>query len=141
MKNSGEPRSHSGTISVCMFEQAVHGTCERIFKIRLANSRERERKCAKFNRKFNIRLMCPSSKSLTSARRELYRLDASQSEKHSYFMVSLLLLLSYKIYMYSMSYIPPLSQLVASYLSLKKVLRPFYKLKLSVQSKGNIYVV
>lgn len=56
-------------------------------------------------------------------------------------MVSLLLLLSYKIYMYSMSYIPPLSQLVASYLSLKKVLRPFYKLKLSVQSKGNIYVV
>lgn len=139
MKNSGEPRSHSGTISVCMFEQGVHGTCERIFKIRLANSKER--KCAKFNRKFNIRLMCPSSKSLTSARRELYRLDASQSEKHSYFMVSLLLLLSYKIYMYSMSYIPPLSQLVASYLSLKKVLRPFYKLKLSVQTKGNIYVV
>lgn len=67
MKNSGEPRSHSATISVCMFEQGVHGTCERIFKIRLANSRERERKCAKFNRKFNIRLMCPSSKSLTSA--------------------------------------------------------------------------
>lgn len=116
-----------------MFEQGAH--VKQSLKL---GCQIGKRKCAKFNCKFNILLMCPSSKSLTCARHELYRLDASQNKKHSYFMVSLLLL-SYKIYVCHT--FPQHSQVVSSYLSLQKVLHPFYKLKLSVQTRGKCILV